>query len=108
MLAHKTLNELAFDRGLRPFGRRIYHAVIGPAVAIREHAADRVIALHVHAHRIRVPQFVADVEVDAFAHDEMAVVLDVHGLPDLAFHRHGASASRGTATLVEGARFSPR
>jgi hypothetical protein len=61
--------------------------VVGPAVAVGEHAAHGVIALHVHAHRGIVPQFVADVEIDAFAHDELAVAVHVDGFPGPAFHR---------------------
>src|ERR1035438_7829721 len=67
--------------------RREHYSVVGPAVAVGEHAADRMIALHVHAHRRIIPQFVADVEMDAFAHDELAVTVDVDGFPGLAFHR---------------------
>jgi hypothetical protein len=41
----------------------------------------------VHAHGIVIPQFVADVEVDAFAHDQLPVAVDVDRLPGLALHR---------------------
>ena len=40
---------------LRPLGRREHYAVVGAAIAIGEHSADRVIALHVHAHGGVVP-----------------------------------------------------
>src|SRR6266481_2634557 len=70
----------------RPLRLREHHPVIRPAVAVREHAADRVIAVHVHAHGVTIPQFVADVEIDAFAHDELSVI-HVDGFPNLALHR---------------------
>src|SRR5205085_12219244 len=68
-------------------GRREYYSVVGPAVAIGEHAPDRMIAVHVDAHRGAVPQFVADVEIDAFTHEELAVAVHIDGFPGLALHR---------------------
>src|SRR5665213_4624831 len=68
----------------RPLCRREHHSVVGPAVTVGEHAADRTIALHVHTHGVAVPQLVANVKVDAFAHDELALAVDIDGFPDLA------------------------
>ena len=84
------------------------HAVIRPAIAVREHAADRMITLHVHAHRVVIPQIVADVEVDAFAHDQQPVAVDVDVFQVLHSIANGASASRGTAILCRGRQFQPR
>src|ERR1700688_3775827 len=74
-------NKLCATRSL---GGREHHSVVGAAVAVGEHAADRVIALRVHAHRFAIPQLVADVKVDAFAHAELAIAVHMHSFPDLA------------------------
>ena len=84
--AHTTIPELRAPHALR--GRKD-HAIVGAAIAVGEHAPDRMIAIHVHAHLLRVPELVADVEIDAFAHDQHAVAVDLDGLPGLAFHRKG-------------------
>src|SRR6266850_1101950 len=78
------------DHALRSscaLGRREHHSVVGPAVAVGEHAADRMISFHVHAHGVAIPQLVADMEMDAFAHDELPFGLHVDGFPHLALHR---------------------
>jgi len=36
--------------GFHPVSRRKHHAIIGAAIAIGKHAADWMVALHVHAH----------------------------------------------------------
>src|SRR5579883_3663286 len=74
---------------------REHDPVVGATVAIREHAPDRVIALHPHAHRLLIPELVANVEMNAFAHDELAVVVDVDDLPGLALHRPGRVGKAG-------------
>ena len=84
--AHTTIPELRAPHALR--GRKD-HAIVGAAIAVGEHAPDRMIAIHVHAHLLRVPELVADVEIDTFAHDQHAVAVDLDGLPGLAFHRKG-------------------
>ena len=53
-------------------------------------------------------RFVADVEVDAFAHHQQPVAVDVDLFQVLHSIDNGASASRGTAIFVEGASFKPR
>jgi hypothetical protein len=44
-----------------PLGRREHDPVVGPAVAVCEHVADRTMPVHVHPHCVAIPQFVADV-----------------------------------------------
>jgi len=36
-------------------GRREFDAVVGTAVTVREHAANRMVAVHMHAHGLVVP-----------------------------------------------------
>jgi len=74
-------------------GRREHHSVVGPAVAVGEHAADRMISFHVHAHGVAIPQFVADMEMDAFAHDELPLAFTSMVFHTLHSIAHGASAS---------------
>src|SRR5882724_3669772 len=83
----RSLPAMTNLRSSCALGRREHHSVVGPAVAVGEHAADRMISFHVHAHGGAVPQFVADMEMDAFAHDELPLTLHVDGFPGLALHR---------------------
>jgi hypothetical protein len=39
----------------RPLRCREFHPVVGAAVAIREHAANRMVAVHMHAHGGVIP-----------------------------------------------------
>ena len=55
----------------------------------------------------KTPELVADIEIDAFAHDQHAVAVRLDGLPGLAFHRKGRAAP-GTAILLERASLRPR
>src|SRR5580700_365776 len=71
----------------RSRGRREHHPVVGPAVAVCEHAADWMIAVHVDTHGVAVPQLVADLEIYALSQNELALAVHVDGFPDLAFHR---------------------
>jgi len=57
------------------------------AVAVCEHAADRMIALHVHAHASLSHNSSRMWKWIAFAHDELPLAVHIHGFPDLAFHR---------------------
>src|ERR1700751_5714363 len=91
----------------RAFGRREDDAVVGAAVTVGEHAPHRVIALHMHAHRFAIPQFVADVEIDAFAHDQVTVFVDVDQLPGLALHRPGRARKPRYGNLARWRKFQP-
>src|SRR5664279_771481 len=74
---------------------RKFHSVVGPAVADCEHPADWMIPIHVHSHRVSVPQFVADVEIYAFTHNELPIAVHVDDFPGLALHRpRGIDKSR--------------
>src|SRR5450756_2413469 len=69
--------------------RRKHDAIVGAAIAVRKHAADRMIAVHANPHRRGIPQLVADVEVDAFAQDQLPLAVHIDGLPGPALHRPG-------------------
>src|SRR3954464_3413310 len=84
--ATETSNPRTFGLSGRALGWREYYSVVGPAVAIGEHAPDRMIAVHVYTHRDAVPQFVADVEIDPFAHEELPVAVHIDDFPGLALH----------------------
>ena len=84
--------------------RRKHDPVVGPAVAVREHAADRMIALHMHAHGLAIPQFVANMEVDAFAHDQYAFA-DLDGFPGRALHRPGCGGQSRRLDLCRRRQF---
>src|SRR5205085_7112636 len=83
----EVTNPRTFGLSRCALGWREYYSVVGPAVAIGEHAPDWMIAVHVDAHRGAVPQFVADIEIDAFADEELAVAVHIDGFPGLALHR---------------------
>src|SRR6202035_5878977 len=95
-LASKLKNALPRGRYIRSDGglcpgrscrRREHHPVVGPAVTVREHAADRMIAVHVDAHGAAIPKFVADVEIHTFSQNKLSLAVHLDGFPDLAFHR---------------------
>src|ERR1041385_2000793 len=96
--AHPTCSRSAL-------GGRGYYSVVGPAVAIREHAPDRMIAVHVHAHRDAVPQFVADVEIDAFTQEELPVAVHIDGFPGLALHGPRGVSQSWHGDLCRGRQF---
>src|SRR4051794_10212826 len=89
----------------RALGWREYYSVAGPAVAIGEHAPDRMIAVHVDAHRGAVPQFVTDIEIDAFAHEELPVAVHIDDLPGLALHRPRRIGKSRHSDLCRGRQF---
>src|SRR3954468_2542504 len=82
----QVTNPRTFGLSRSAQGWRKYYSVVGPAVAIGEHAPDRMIAVHVNAHRDAVPQLVADVEINAFAHEELPVAVHIDRFPGLALH----------------------
>src|SRR5258708_35081125 len=77
-LPHYPINGL---RARRSFGRREYYSVVGAAIAVGEHAADRMIAVHVHAHGVATPQVAPDRENDACAHNDLPGAVANVGLP---------------------------
>jgi len=60
---------------------------------------------HMHAHRLGVPQLVADMKAQALADHELAVVLHIGGLPDLALHRPGRVGESRRSDINRGSEF---
>ena len=66
--------------------RREFKTVVGAAIPVGEHTADRMVTLHANPHRFRIPEFVANVEANALTYDQSPIIVEAHNVPSPALH----------------------